>query len=88
MRKKIEGGIKTLFRVVDDGALMMGQCLYVPNEGMVKRMVLRETHESKFTMHHGNTKIYQDLKTHYWWHNMKREIVEYMLKYNIFNKLK
>jgi hypothetical protein len=55
---------------------MMGQRLYVPNDKTVKHMVLREAHESKFSIHPGSTKMYRDLKHLYWWPNMKREVVE------------
>jgi len=49
---------------------MMGQQLYVPNDETVKWMVLQEAHESKFSIHLGNTKMYRDLKHLYWWSNM------------------
>jgi len=80
--------IKTSFRVADDGTLIMGQCVYVPNNEMVKRKVLQETHDSKFVMHPGSTKMYQDLKPHYWWPNMKREIADYVLKCDICQQVK
>lgn len=44
IRKKMEVGIKTLFRLADDGSLMLGQCLYVPDDKMIKQMVLQEAH--------------------------------------------
>jgi hypothetical protein len=37
-------GIKTPFWVANDGTLIMGQCVCVPNNEMVKRKVLQETH--------------------------------------------
>jgi len=83
IRKKMKVGIETPFQVVNNGTLMMGQCLCVPDDEIVKHMVLREAHESKFTMHHGNTKMYQDLKHHYWWPNMKRKVAEYVSKCGI-----
>ena len=49
------------FRVTNDGSLMMGQRLYVPNDETIKRMVLQEAHESKFSIHPGSTKMYRDL---------------------------
>jgi len=44
----MDAGIETLFRVTNDGILMMGQRLYVPNNKMVKQKVLQEAYESKF----------------------------------------
>jgi hypothetical protein len=37
----------------------------VPNDKVVKQMILQEAHESKFTIYPGSTKMYQDLKHHY-----------------------
>jgi len=71
------------FWVVNDGSLMMGQQLYVPNDKTVKQMVLREAHESKFSIYPGSTKMYQDLKHLYWWPNMKRKIAEYVSKWEV-----
>ena len=81
-------GKKTQFRVADDGSLMMGQWLYVPDDETVKHMVLWEAHESKFSIHLDNFKMYQDLKHLYWWPNMKREIAEYVSKYEVCQQLK
>jgi len=67
---------------------MMGQRLYLSNDETVKHMVLRETHESKFSIHLGSTKMYRDLKHLYWWPNMKREIVEYVSKCGICEQVK
>jgi len=58
IRKKMEAGMETPFRVADDGSLMMGQCLYVLDNKMVKEMILREAHKSTFSIHPGSTKMY------------------------------
>jgi len=84
----VEAGVEMKFRVPDDGSLMMGQRLYMPNDKIVKRMVLQEAHESKFSIHPGSTKMYQDLKHLYWWPNMKRKIDEYVFKCRICQQVK
>jgi hypothetical protein len=88
IRKNMEVGVETKFQVADDGSLMMGQRLYVPNDEAVKRMVLQEAHESKFSIHPDSTKMYRDLKHLYWWPNMKREIAEYVSKCGICQQVK
>lgn len=37
-----------------------------------------EAHSSPFTIHPEGTKMYQDLKRYYWWHNMKKEVVGFV----------
>jgi hypothetical protein len=88
IRKNVEVGVEMKFQVTNDGSLMMGQRLYVPNDEIVKRMVLQEAHESKFSIHPGSTKMYRDLKHHYWWPKMKREIAEYVSKCGICQQVK
>ncbi|GJX93261.1 putative reverse transcriptase domain-containing protein [Tanacetum coccineum] len=39
-----------------------------------------ESHKSKYSIHSGSEKMYQDLKKLYWWPNMKAIIVEYVSK--------
>ncbi|XP_038975659.1 uncharacterized protein LOC120106585 [Phoenix dactylifera] len=42
--------------------------------------ILREAHQSRFSIHPGSTKMYRDLREHYWWKGMKREIAEYVAR--------
>ncbi|GJV24864.1 putative reverse transcriptase domain-containing protein [Tanacetum coccineum] len=41
---------------------------------------MHESHKSKYSIHPGSDKMYQDLKKLYWWPNMKAVIVEYVGK--------
>ncbi|CAL9020258.1 unnamed protein product, partial [Prunus brigantina] len=74
----VENGDRTDYSVRNDGALMVGTRLYVPNDQTLKREILEEAHSSAFAMHPGSTKMYYTLKEHYWWPFMKKEIAEYV----------
>jgi hypothetical protein len=50
----------------------------VPNIKKVKDKILREAHESAYSIHPGGNKMYHDLKATYWWYEMKRDVVEYV----------
>jgi hypothetical protein len=50
------------------GTLWLGKRICVPNP---KHLILREAHDSAYSIHPGSTKMYKDLKTHYWWYGMK-----------------
>jgi len=54
---KLESGGETLFRMRDDGIVMLGRRMYVPDNKSLKQKLLREAHESKFTVHPGSTKM-------------------------------
>ncbi|GJT16943.1 putative reverse transcriptase domain-containing protein [Tanacetum coccineum] len=41
---------------------------------------MHESHKSKYSIHPGSDKMYQDLKKLYWWPNMKAIIAEYVSK--------
>ncbi|GJX67374.1 putative reverse transcriptase domain-containing protein [Tanacetum coccineum] len=41
---------------------------------------MHESHKSKYSIHSGSDKMYQDLKKLYWWPNMKAIIAEYVGK--------
>jgi hypothetical protein len=62
VRIKLESGGETLFRMGDDGIVMLGRRMYVPENKVLKQMLLREAHESKFVVHPGSSNMYQDLK--------------------------
>ncbi|GJR31055.1 putative reverse transcriptase domain-containing protein [Tanacetum coccineum] len=40
--------------------------------------IASESHKSKYSIHPGSDKMYQDLKKLYWWPNMKAEIATYV----------
>jgi hypothetical protein len=62
----------------DEGVLWYKGTIYVPNIKELKDKVLREAHESAYSIHPGGNKIYHDLKITYWWYSMKRDVAEYV----------
>nr|GEV52431.1 putative reverse transcriptase domain-containing protein [Tanacetum cinerariifolium] len=43
-------------------------------------LIMHESHKSKYSIHPGSDKMYQDLKKLYWWPNMKAKIATYVSK--------
>ncbi|KAJ0574580.1 putative nucleotidyltransferase, Ribonuclease H [Helianthus annuus] len=54
--------------------------IWIPRECDVKELLLNEAHKSRYSVHPGATKMYQDLRMNYWWPGMKRDIVKYVAK--------
>jgi hypothetical protein len=44
----------------------------------LKNKILREAHESAYSIHSGGNKMYHDLKATYWWYGMKTDVGEYV----------
>jgi hypothetical protein len=62
----------------DEGVLWYKGRICVPNVKELKAKILREAHESAYSIHPGGNKMYHDLKATYWLYGMKRDVVEYV----------
>nr|GEV85837.1 retrotransposon protein, putative, Ty3-gypsy subclass [Tanacetum cinerariifolium] len=53
-----------------------------------RNLVIHESHKSKYSIHPGSDKMYQDLKPLYWWPNMNADIAMYVSKCLTYVKVK
>ena len=66
------------FNLSPEGILKYQNRVVVPKDETLKKEILEEAHRSKYMIHPGSSKMYQDLRRLYWWDNMKREIARYV----------
>ena len=78
LRGEVESGLRGDLSLREDGTVVMGQRLCVPDVGDVRREIMEEPHSSAYAMHLGSTNMYHTLKEHYWWKGMKRDITEFV----------
>nr|GEW40362.1 hypothetical protein [Tanacetum cinerariifolium] len=45
-----------------------------------KTVIMHESHKSKYSIHPGSDKMYEDMKKLYWWPNIKADIATYVRK--------
>ena len=62
--------------------------IIVPGVGELRQIILKEAHESRYSIHPGSTKMYQDLKSRFWWKSMKRDIAEYIARCDVCQRVK
>ena len=78
--EKMEAGGEPHFSLGTYGELRYDLHLCVPQYEEVRQRLLDEAHRSKYTIHLGSTKMYQDLKRNFWWPGMKRDVVDHVAK--------
>ncbi|GJU42769.1 reverse transcriptase domain-containing protein [Tanacetum coccineum] len=54
--------------------LMQRERSWLPCYGDLRTVIMHESHKSKYSIHPGSDKMYQDMKKLYWWPNMKANI--------------
>ena len=76
----VRDGDETEFLVKEAGSMYFQNELCVLDDKELKKRLLFKAHNTVYTMHLGGDKMYQDLKQHYWWKGMKRDVTKYVSK--------
>nr|GEY42105.1 hypothetical protein [Tanacetum cinerariifolium] len=71
-----------------DGTLCLNSRSWLPCYGDLRTVIMHESHKSKYSIHPGSEKMYQDIKKLYWWPNMKANIATYVSKYLTYAEVK
>ncbi|GKC74751.1 putative reverse transcriptase domain-containing protein, partial [Tanacetum coccineum] len=61
-----------------DGTLCLNGRSWLPCYGDFRTVIMHEFHKSKYSIHPGSDKMYQDMKKLYWWPNMKADVTTYL----------
>nr|GFD13401.1 retrotransposon protein, putative, Ty3-gypsy subclass [Tanacetum cinerariifolium] len=76
------------FCLDDDNVLWQCTRLCVPNDATLREALLIEAHSSLFSVHLGSTKMYHDLKQHFWWSGMKQDVATFVSRCLICQQVK
>nr|GFB32884.1 retrotransposon protein, putative, Ty3-gypsy subclass [Tanacetum cinerariifolium] len=63
-----------------NGTLCLNDRSGLPCYGDLRIVITHESQKSKYSIHPGSNKMYQDMKKLYWWPNMKADIATYVSK--------
>nr|GEW24857.1 putative reverse transcriptase domain-containing protein [Tanacetum cinerariifolium] len=70
--------LKEIFEIPSNGIRYHDKRILLPLHGGLRDLIMHESHKSKYSIHPGSTKMYQDLRKLYWWPNMKADIATYV----------
>jgi hypothetical protein len=88
IRQLIIDGKGPDFREDAEGVVWFKDRLCVPDIKSIWELILKEAHETTYSIHPGSEKMYQDLKKRFWWYGMKREIAEYVARCDNCQRIK
>jgi hypothetical protein len=65
LRQRMESGEAQCFQQDADGVLWFKDRLMVPKDFELRRKIMDEAHYSRYSIHSGTNKMYQDLKKNF-----------------------
>ncbi|GJW72665.1 putative reverse transcriptase domain-containing protein [Tanacetum coccineum] len=72
--------LKPIFEIHSNGIRYLKNRVWFPLFGGLRDLIMHESHKSKYSIHSGSDKMYQDMKKLYWWPNMKADVATYVSK--------
>jgi hypothetical protein len=72
----------------EQGTVWFKDRICVPKIESLRETILKEAHDSDYSIRPGSTKMYQDLKQKYWWYGFKRDVAAYVAKCDVCQRVK
>ena len=88
INEKLSKGKAKGFREDEHDTLWFEDRVYVPNDLEIRKLILQEAHDSPYSIHPGNTKMYLDLKDIFWWTRMIKDIAECVAVCDVCQRVK
>lgn len=66
------------FSINPEGLLTFMNRVYIPPDQELRKTILSEKHQTTYSCHPGETKMYRDLRERYWWPRMKSGIARFV----------
>lgn len=66
------------YKVASNELLAYRKMLYIPNQKFLKDLILDEYHKSSYVGHPWYQNMIYVLRKEFFWHGMKKEVVEYL----------
>jgi hypothetical protein len=72
----------------EQGTVWFKDRMCVPDIESLRETILKEAHDSDYSIHPGSTKMYQDLKRKYWWYGLKRDVAAHVAMCDVCQRVK
>jgi hypothetical protein len=72
----------------EQGTIWFKDRICVPDIESLRETILKEAHDSDYSIHPGSTKMYQDLKQKYWWYGLKRDVDAHVAMCDVCQRVK
>jgi hypothetical protein len=76
------------YRLDEQGTLWLKNHICVPRSQEIRDSILKEAHDSRYSIRLGCTKMYKDLKVRFWWEKMREDIAEYVTQCDTCQRVK
>jgi hypothetical protein len=78
IKESMKQGEAPDFTEDDQRTICFKNRICVPETGDLRETILREAHDSAYSIHPSSTKMYQHLKQRYCWYEMKRDVAAHV----------
>jgi hypothetical protein len=88
VKRLMESGKAADYCLDGQGTLWLKDRICIPQNREIRDSILKEDHDSRYSIHPGCTKMYKDLKVRFWWEKMREDIVEYVARCDTCQRVK
>ncbi|KAI3825909.1 hypothetical protein L1987_07638 [Smallanthus sonchifolius] len=88
MYEEMSCGAEFQLETKTNGLLYFLDRIWVPDRDDLRAFIMTEAHKSRYSIHPGADKMYQNLRSQYWWPGMKKDIALFVAKCLTCSKVK
>jgi hypothetical protein len=72
----------------EQGMIWFKNRICVPDIDSLCETILKEAHDSAYSIHPGSTKMYRNLKQKYWWYGLKKDVASHVALCDVCQRVK
>jgi hypothetical protein len=72
----------------EKGTIWFKNRICFPDIVSIRETILKEAHDSAYSIHPSSIKMYQDLKQKYWWYGLKRDVAAHVAECDVCQRVK